>query len=409
MESIFKAALGAKKDIQNASFEQIFAILSDYSSEILDNCDAIITENAKDLAKMDKENPKYDRLLLNKERISSIASDVLKIAQSTFRCDKVLDEKTTSAGLEIKKIRTPLGIVGIIYESRPNVTADAISICIKTQNVCLLKGSDEADFSNAILVKIAKNILQKHGINTGCITLLPSSSDATLALITAQNIVDVCIPRGGKGLINFVRENAKVPVIETGAGVVHVYVDEGADVEIAKKTIANGKMRRVSVCNSVDCIVISHKMLDKIGEICKPMIEKNVEIFADSKAFAALSGFPNVKLASDEHFGTEFLSMKIAIKTTTSIEEAISHIEKFSSKHSEAIITQDEDRAAFFLKNVDAACVYHNTSTAFTDGGCFDMAAEIGISTQKLHARGPFALDELTTYKWIIKSDGATR
>jgi len=399
-------------ELQEMNQSDISKILEDYSNLLVKNIKEIVKENQKDLKKMNVNDPKYDRLLLNEQRIKSIAHDVQNIANLKFNSYKLIEKYKAKSGIEIQKMSVPIGVVGIIYESRPNVTIDAISICLKTQNVCVLKGAPEADFSNQILVKIAKQVFKKHKLNENVVVLLKPDVDSTKMLIQADKYIDVCIPRGGQGLINFVRDNAKVPVIETGAGVVHIYVDKSANIKKAQDVIFNAKTRRPSVCNSVDGIIIHKAMLNKLDQIIKPIIEKNTIIHADEESYKVLNKKVPAKLlkkANKKHFGMEFLSLQISIKTVTSGDEAIDHIQKHTSKHSECIITEDKKVAEKFCKIIDSAVVYVNTSTAFTDGGEFGMAAEIGISTQKLHARGPFALNELTTYKWIVNSDGKIR
>ncbi len=406
-----KSANLTKTELQNLTQGKISKILSEYSQLLVKNIEKILIENVKDLNKMDKNDSKYDRLLLNEDRIKSIAADVLKISDYKFDPFKTISETIGQNGIQIKKSATPFGVIGIIFESRPNVTVDAISICLKTQNVCILKGSAEAEFSNAILTNLAKQVLVENNINQDIITLLKATRDAALGLISARGIVDLIIPRGGSGLINFVRENAKVSIIETGAGVVHAFINEDCDIEIAQNIIFNSKTRRPSVCNSLDCILVSENQLPNLADILTSIIDFGVEIFADERSYLALEkiGYSGLKKADENSFGHEFLSLKISTKTVKDIDEAIEFINQNSSKHSEIIITKDEKNAEKFLKNIDAAVVYHNTSSSFTDGGCFGMISEIGISTQKLHARGPFSLDELLTYKYVVKSDGQTR
>lgn len=412
MNEFFQNAANATLDLQSIDEVKIKSTLFDYSEVLKSNIEEILKENQKDLEKMDKNDPKYDRLLLDKDRIVAIANDVKNIAENPFNVYKNIEERTMPNGMHIVKKRVPMGVVGMIYESRPNVTVDAFSICFKTQNVCVLKGAPEADFSNKILVKFAKEILKKNNLNENIISLMEAPVELGLTLIQAKDYIDVVIPRGGSGLINFVRNNARVPVIETGAGVVHTYVDKDADKKIATDVIFNSKTRRVAVCNTLDTIVIHKDRLVDLYSIIKPLVEKNVILYADDRAYSAL-GDSNLgeflQKANDSHFGTEFLSLKASIKTVDSLEDGISHIRKYTSKHSECIVSSNKDAIKKFEDQIDAAVVYANTSTAFTDGGQFGMMAEIGISTQKLHARGPFALDELTTYKWIVEGNGNVR
>jgi glutamate-5-semialdehyde dehydrogenase len=361
---------------------------------------------------MDPANPNYDRLKLTAVRIQDIAKDIVNVSKLENPLGTILSEKTMPNGLEISKVSVPLGVVGVIYEARPNVTFDVFALCFKTGNVCILKGGSDAAFSNKAIIGVIHEVLTKHGIDANVATLLPKEREAAEALMQAVGYVDVIIPRGSQGLINSVRKNSKVPVIETGAGIVHTYFDESADLKKGANIIFNSKTRRVSVCNALDCALIHAARLSDLKDLAKPLGEAGVEIFADERAFDALKGDYPVELlhkAGPEHFGTEFLSMKMAVKTVDSFEAALDHIANNSSKHSEAIITENKDNMETFLNRVDAAAVYVNTSTAFTDGAQFGLGAEIGISTQKLHARGPMGLQELTSYKWLVKGNGQVR
>ncbi len=372
----------------------------------------LLRENQKDLERMDPSDPKYDRLKLTETRIKDIANDLRSVAGLESPLGKVIAEHDRPNGLHISKIRVPLGVVGVIYEARPNVTFDVFALCFKTGNICVLKGGSDADASNRAILSIIHEVLVKHGIDINTVTLLPAGRDATEALLNAIGYIDVLIPRGSQSLIDFVRKNARVPVIETGAGIVHTYFDESADLEKGARIIVNAKTRRVSVCNALDCLIIHSSRLNDLASIAKELAEKEVEIFADERAYSELyANYPGALLhkATAEHFGTEFLSLKMAIKTVGSLAEALEHIAAYSSKHSEAIIAENMANIETFLNSVDAAAVYANASTAFTDGAQFGLGAEIGISTQKLHARGPMGLEELTSYKWVIKGDGQTR
>jgi len=372
----------------------------------------IISENEKDLARMDKADPKYDRLLLSNERIAGIVSDIRSVARMTSPLGKILSESTRPNGLRISKITVPFGVVGVIYESRPNVTFDVFSLCLKSGNACILKGGSEAINSNKAIVGIIKSCLGKLNMNPDIITLLPAGRNETNQLLNARKYVDLIIPRGSRELIDFVRENSTIPVIETGAGICHTYFDEYGDKGKGREIINNAKTRRVSVCNALDCLIIHKKRLGDLAFLVDLCSGSDVEIYADKEAFAALKGkYPSRLLhkSTRESFGTEFLSYRMAVKTVASLEEALNHIENYGSKHSEAIISENDERINKFLALVDASSVYSNTSTAFTDGGEFGLGAEIGISTQKLHARGPMALEELTTYKWLIKGNGQIR
>jgi glutamate-5-semialdehyde dehydrogenase len=395
---------------------------SDFNKTILylatltrQNIPLILSENAKDLALMDKENPKYDRLLLNADRLEAIAKDLDKVAKLPSPLDKILEEKTLENGLFLQKKTVPLGVVGIIYEARPNVTFDVFALCLKAGNVCLLKGSSDAENSNKVIVKLIKQALAETQMPENSVTLLGAERAAAERLLHAVGQVDVIIPRGSQQLIDWVRQNAKVPIIETGAGIVHTYIDESANLELAKSIIFNAKTRRVSVCNALDCLIIHENYLPYLSEIVQPLASQNVEIFADSLAYLTLqknnSSYPTnlLFMASEQDFGIEFLSYKMSIKTVKNIDQAIEHIALHSSKHSEAIISENQQHIDLFFRAVDSAVVYANTSTAFTDGGQFGMGAEIGISTQKLHARGPMALHEITSYKWLVKGNGQVR
>ncbi|TAH27887.1 MAG: glutamate-5-semialdehyde dehydrogenase [Cytophagales bacterium] len=376
------------------------------------NIDFLITENKKDLVRMEVSNPKYDRLLLSENRIKSIASEIRNVATLPYPVGRILETKTLANQLHLQKISVPLGVVGIIYEARPNVTFDCFSLCLKSGNAVILKGSTDAEFSNLAIISLIHKVLIINGIDDNIATLLPADRSATDALLNAINFVDVIIPRGSQGLIDFVRNNSKVPVIETGAGIVHVYFDAYGDVRIAKDIIENSKTRRVSVCNSLDCLIIHKSRLSDLNELVERLAVSKVELYADEESFLALKNSyldTLLELATPQAFGTEFLDYKMSIKTVDSFEEAIEHIATYSSKHSECIVTENETNKQNFFKMVDAAAVYANASTAFTDGAQFEMGAEIGISTQKLHARGPMALPELTSYKWLIDGNGQIR
>lgn len=387
-------------------------ILLDVAKAAISQTDYLLCENQKDLDRMDPADPKYDRLTLNADRIIAIAHDIENIAGLDSPLGKVLSANTLPNGLQIKKVRVPLGVVGVIYEARPNVTFDVFALCFKTGNISILKGSSDADNSNRAIMQVIHGVLATHGIDKNFVTLLPVAREATEALLNAVGYVDVLIPRGSQSLIDYVRNNSKVPVIETGAGIVHTYFDETGDLDKAIAIIDNAKTRRVSVCNALDCFIINAKRLGDLVHITEPLAAKQVQLYADKKSFDVLDGHYPAELleeAKAEHFGTEFLSMKMSVKTVDNLEQALQHIAVNSSKHSEAIISEDELNIETFLNRIDAAAVYVNTSTAFTDGAQFGLGAEIGISTQKLHARGPMGLEELTSYKWIVKGNGQVR
>lgn len=414
IEELLKNTQIASYELTTINENKINKILEDIAEIIINQKDLILAENQKDLQIMEQSspnNPKLDRLKLTEDRINDISKDIKNVSKLEFPVGKILSEKVLPNGLFLSKISVPIGVIGIIYESRPNVTLDVFSLCLKSGNACVLKGGKEAENSNKILVSLIKQVLEKNGVNPNIILLIDNDREITSQILSADKYIDVIIPRGSQELINFVRKNSSIPVIETGAGIVHEYIDERADINIAQKTVFNSKTRRPSVCNSLDTLIIHQNQLNNLRFILEPMKDK-VEVFADEESFKVLDGYYDVKMlhpANVTDFGTEFLSLKMSIKTVNNINEALAHIRKYSSKHSEAIISEIEENIDLFLKVVDAAALYVNTSTAFTDGAQFGMGAEIGISTQKLHARGPMALPELTSYKWIIKGNGQIR
>ena len=409
---LFIKAKKASRELNLPERDLIDKILRDVASSAVENTRLILEANQKDLSLMDKSDPRYDRLVLTPERISDIAADILNVASMPSPLGKVLFKNTRENGLKISKLTVPFGVVAIIYESRPNVTFDVFSLCLKSGNACILKGGSEAINSNSAIVELIRNVLQKYDFNPDILTLLPAGREETIQLMNAVEYIDLIIPRGSKGLIDFVRENASIPVIETGAGICHTYFDETGDREKGREIINNAKTRRVSVCNALDCLIINEKRLSDLDYLVGLCRDSNVVIYADEKAYEALKEkYPEVLLqrATEESYGTEFLSYKMAVKTVDSIKEAIEHISEYGSKHSEAIISENKSNIDLFYSAVDASSVYANASTAFTDGSEFGLGAEIGISTQKLHARGPMALEALTTYKWIIEGNGQIR
>lgn len=387
-------------------------VLMAVSAAIRDNKERILAANADDLSRMEKSNPLYDRLQLTDRRLDDIAADMASVSRLPSPLGRVLKESVLPNGLKIRRVSVPFGVIGIIYEARPNVTFDVFSLCFKSGNACVLKGGRDADSSNREEVAIIKEVLTEHGICPDVIELLPATHEATAEMLGAVGYIDLCIPRGGRRLIDFVRDNACIPVIETGAGVVNTYFDAHGDTSIGKAVIYNGKTRRVSVCNALDCLIIHSSRLSDLPQLCIAMAEKGVTIYADPKAYAALEGeYPSALLchATEESYGTEYMDYKMAIRTVDSIDEAIEHIAKYGSGHSESIITECGECAEKFQSMVDAACVYVNAPTSFTDGAQFGLGAEIGISTQKLGARGPMGLEEITTYKWLIEGRGQVR
>ncbi len=412
LNETFTAVQSAGRELAIISDERINEILNAVADAAIAEAAYILSENKKDLARMSPDNPKYDRLKLTEDRLRNIAADTRNVATLPSPLGKVLKESTRPNGMKLTKISVPFGVIGIIYEARPNVSFDVFSLCLKSGSACILKGGSDADYSNRAIVNVIHQVLKRFDVNTHVAELLPANREATTALLHANGFVDLIIPRGSSRLINFVRENATIPVIETGAGICHTYFDEFGDTEKGAAIINNAKTRRVSVCNALDCVIIHEKRLNELPLLCRKLSESKVIIFADAQAFQALKGcYPPelLKPATPESFGTEFLDYKMAIKTVSSFEDAIGHIQEYSSKHSESIITENKDRSELFCKLVDAACVYSNVSTAFTDGAQFGLGAEIGISTQKLHARGPMALEEITSYKWIIEGNGQIR
>lgn len=378
----------------------------------LDNADMILEANAADLAKMDPASPLYDRLKLTKARLEGIAGDMRAVAGLECPVGRQIDSRVRPNGMTIRRVRVPFGVIGIIYEARPNVSFDVFSLCLKTHNACVLKGGSDAFTTNRAVVDMIRRVLEECGIDKDAVELLPAGHEAADELMHAVGYVDLLIPRGSSRLIKAVRENSMIPVIETGAGVCHTYFDTYADLKKGADIIFNAKTRRVSVCNAMDSLVIEKSRLGDIAALCSRLAEKNVVIEADSESYAALEGnYPAALLehATENSFGHEYLDYRMSIKTVDSFDAALQHIRRYTSKHSECIVTENAQRAQIFQQTVDAACVYHNVSTAFTDGAQFGLGAEIGISTQKMHARGPMALEEITTYKWLISGEGQTR
>ena len=400
----------ASKDMALLSDRQRSDVLLDVADAIMANSDRILQANADDLARMDCQNPLYDRLQLTQKRLADIAADMRKVASLPTPLGHVTKQSTLPNGLRLHRVSVPFGVIGIIYEARPNVTFDVFSLCFKSGNACVLKGGKDADSSNRAGLDVIHEVLKRHAISCDVATLLPATHEATGEMLSAVGYIDLCIPRGGRKLIDFVRDTARVPVIETGAGVVNTYFDEDGNVDMGRDIILNAKTRRVSVCNALDCLIIHRSRIWSLPALCEPLAEKHVVIYADDEAFRVLSTtYPYLEHATDDSFGTEFMDYKMAIKTVGSLDEAIDHIDRYGSGHSEAIITRDKNAARLFQSRVDAACVYWNAPTSFTDGAQFGLGAEIGISTQKLGPRGPMALEEMTTYKWIIEGEGQTR
>lgn len=394
------------------SDDLIRSVLLDLAESMVARTALLLSANKKDLERMLESDPRYDRLKLTAERIEGIASDMKDVANMNSPLGEVMTQRSMPSGLKLKKVSVPIGVVGVIYEARPNVTFDVFALCFKSGNVSVLKGGQDAWHSNLAAVGIIRECLATHSVSSDVIQLLPPDREAARDLMQADGYVDMLIPRGSQGLINSVREGSRIPVIETGAGIVHTYVDASADLEKSKRVVFNAKTRRPSVCNALDCLVIHVDKLQDLPEIVAAMAVKNVAVEADSRGYEVLrEHYPEnlLKKAASESFGTEFLGFRMAVKVVDSIDDALQHIATYSSKHSEAIMAEDAEVIARFFNEVDAAAVYANTSTAFTDGAQFGLGAEIGISTQKLHARGPMGLHELTSYKWLIESDGVAR
>ena len=410
LKDTFERVKRASKSLALLTDEQRNEILNAVANAIINHKERILEANAQDLAKMSKDNPLYDRLQLTDSRLEGIASDMRNVATLPSPLGHITKQKTLPNGLRLCRISVPFGVIGMIYEARPNVTFDVFSLCFKSGNACILKGGKDADCSNREEVALIHEILEQYGVSKDVVALLPATHEATGEMLNAVGYVDLCIPRGGRKLIDFVRDTARIPVIETGAGVVNTYFDAEGDLEMGCAIINNAKTRRVSVCNALDCLLIHESRLADLPALCQKMADKHVIIYADQPAYKALNGnYPFLEPASDDSFGTEFMDYKLAIKTVASLDEALDHIDQNGSGHSEAIVTMNGQTARKFQAHVDAACVYWNAPTSFTDGAQFGLGAEIGISTQKLGPRGPMALEEITTYKWLIEGEGQVR
>lgn len=411
MDKIY-AAKAASSALLSLSGEETAQVLLDVADALAASTEKILAANRVDLDRMDPTNPDYDRLRLTQERIAAIAADMRHVATLPVPYGKVISETVRPNGMTIRKVSVPFGVIGVIYEARPNVTADVFGLCFRAGSACVLKGGSDAAASSEAIVDVIHGVLRSRSLPEALCTLMPADRSSATLMMEAEGLIDVIIPRGGRGLIDFVRRNSRVPVIETGAGVCHTYVDLDADTEKSRDVIFNAKTRRVSVCNALDCVIIHSSRLSDLPEIASPLSGENVIIYADPRAYAALDGnYPStlLKKAGEEHFGTEFRDYKMAIRTADSLEEAMEHISRYGSRHSECIMSENPEAIEKFQRSVDASCVYANVSTAFTDGAQFGFGAEIGISTQKLHARGPMALPEITTYKYLISGDGQTR
>ena len=402
----------ASRKLNMLGGEMVRSVLIELAKQTRENSDFILLENKKDLERMDSNDPKYDRLKLTEERIEGIASDIENVASLPNPVGRILKEENRPNGLKIKKVSVPFGVIGIIYEARPNVTFDVFALCFKSGNACVLKGGSDANYSNIAIASIIQKVLKQFDIDENIVTLLPTGRDETHEMLSARSYIDLIIPRGSQGLIDFVRKNATIPVIETGVGVCHTYFDKFGDVEKGQEIIFNAKTRRPAVCNTLECLIIHESRLNDLPTLTVNLAEENVLIHADSKSYKILKDiYPSELLqkATNDDYGKEFLSLDMSIKTVSSFDDALAHITEYGSKHSESIISENAETINKFQKMVDASSVYSNASTAFTDGAQFGLGAEIGISTQKLHARGPMGLEELTSYKWIIEGDGQIR
>ena len=412
LEQTLSAVQDASRHLLTVDGGKINEILCAVADEAVAKSSYILEENRKDLERMDAANPKYDRLKLTEARLQEIADGLRQVAALPSPLGRVLKECVLPNGLQIRRVSVPFGVIAIIYEARPNVSFDVFSLCLKAGSACVLKGGSDADCSNRAIVAVIHAVLQRYGLDTHLVELLPSDHETTARVLRADRYVDLVIPRGSSRLIRFVKQNATIPIIETGAGICHTYFDRAGDLRKGAAIVHNAKTRRVSVCNALDCLLVHMDRLADLPALCVPLQQSNVLIYADEPALAALSGsYPAHLLvpATPESYGTEFLDYKMAVKTVGSLDEALAHIRRYGSKHSESVVTEDRACADRFLREVDAACVYHNAPTSFTDGGQFGLGAEIGISTQKLHARGPMALEEITTYKWLIEGEGQIR
>jgi glutamate-5-semialdehyde dehydrogenase len=400
----------AAAGLRQAGDKQIQAALKMLAAFLEQDSAALLRANAKDLARQDPGNPKNDRLMLNKQRIADIAHSIRKVCHLPDPTGRILEKRRLENGLDVQKISVPLGVVGAIYESRPNVTFDIAALCLRSRNACLLKGSGDAEASNRAAVALIHRALKANGIPPDCVTLLPSNRETVQELFTATRWVDVLIPRGSDELIRFVRKNSLVPVIETGAGVCHLYIEKEADLDKAVSIAVNAKVSRPSVCNSIDTLLVDRAIAAAFFKKLEPAMAKyEVELFADPSAWPLLKGYPFLQKATEEDFAREWLSLKCTVKLVKGIDEALLHLQRYSTKHSEAIVSRNKKQCERFLMEVDAAAVYTNASTRFTDGEALGLGAEIGISTQKLHARGPFALEKLVTEKWLIRGTGQVR
>lgn len=412
IEEQFRRVKNASRELAGLSDERRNKVLCAVADALMARQSDLLEANARDLSRMERSNPLYDRLQLTSKRLDAIAADMRHVATLPSPLGMIQREKTLENGLRLRRVSVPFGVIGVVYEARPNVTCDVFSLCFKSGNAAVLKGGKDADESNRALVDVIHGVLRNEHVTPDVLQLLPATHEATGAMLNAVGYIDVCIPRGGKRLIEFVRDTARVPVIETGAGVVNTYFDRDGDLTMGRAIVFNAKTRRVSVCNALDCLIVHESRLKDLPELCAPLSDCHVTLYADAPALEALRGhYPDdlLQAATEESFGTEFMDYKMAVKTVDSLDSALAHIQHYGSGHSESIVTSNENAARQFQNQVDAACVYWNAPTSFTDGAQFGLGAEIGISTQKLGPRGPMALEEMTTYKWLIEGEGQTR
>ena len=410
MKAIFESARRAAAQVALLPDAKRTAALDAVAAAIDAQAAELLSANAQDLARMDPQNPLYDRLKLTEERLAGIAADMRHVAGLPSPLGRTLEDRFLPNGLRLRKVSVPFGVIGVIYEARPNVTFDVFSLCFRSGNACLLKGGSDADASNRAAVALIRRVLAEQGLPEDAVSLLPPSHEAVGELLGAVGYVDLVIPRGGRRLIDYVRDHAKVPCIETGAGVVNTYFDADGELETGRRIVLNAKTRRVSVCNALDCLIVHESRLGDLPALVEPLAAHGVILYADEAAFAALHGrYPLLETATPASFGTEYMDYKMAVRTVASLDEALAHIARYGSGHSESIVTASPQTAQRFQAEVDAACVYVNAPTSFTDGAQFGLGAEIGISTQKLGARGPMGLAELTTYKWLIDGNGQVR
>lgn len=401
----------ASRKLLSTSDERISEALMKLADLLEERASEILEANARDLEKMEKDDPVYDRVLLNEERIKEMVASVRVVAGYDSPIDIVLEQREIEKGMKLTKITTPIGVIGLIFEARPNVIVDVFALCFKSKNACVMKGGSQAVESYEAIIGIIDEVLEDCGLESVAI-LLPNDREIVTEMMQSDGLIDMIIPRGSQELIDYVRKNSSVPAIETGAGVVHVFVDESAELEMAANIVFNAKTTRPSVCNSMDTLLIHENRVNDVGKICDRLKEFEVEIFADERSYKVLKeSYPAELLqkATEKNFGYEYLSLKMSVKVVSGIDEAISHINTYGSQHSEAIVTEDKANADKFLAEVDAAAVYLNATTRWTDGAVFGLGAEIGISTQKLHARGPMGVKELTSYKWIVRGNGQVR